>query len=79
MSRSRSLNTAVSRVTNRGAKSRSSRRRPPHDIRICQPGGNFLSQDRVILKSSLTRTERGAENRERVEEARDWAGLNNAG
>jgi len=63
MSRSRSLNTAVSRVTNRGAKSRSSRRRPSHDIRICQLGGNFLSRDGVILKSSLAQTERGVENR----------------
>lgn len=44
------LNTTVSRVANRGAKSRSSRRRPPHDTRICQLDGNFPPGTRSYFK-----------------------------
>lgn len=39
------LNAAVSRVANRGAKSRSSRRRPPHDTRICQLDAKLSLRD----------------------------------
>lgn len=43
------LNAAVSRVANRGAKSRSSRHRPPHDTRICQLDAKLSLRDTELF------------------------------